>query len=171
MDKVDQTVKSARYEVIIEKKLVRVKVPSRGSHYLNVVPAHSFEADGKQVSVPTHYKHGQMIGDTNIILNRHFYGVTENDLGRTILATVKVVRKTTGGRTFIMLDIIKEERIDGVFPKKILKILPSVVPQEKRDGDIRVPMTGAHGGVIRFEDYVPYVPERFRTAASIPASQ
>lgn len=165
--------KAAKYEVVREVKLVRVKVPSRGSHYLNVVPGHSFETDGEMIPVPTHYKHGQKIGDTDIIVNRHFYGVTENDLGRTILATVKVVRKTTGERTFIMLDIIKEERIAGIFPKKTLKIMPSIVPQAKRDGDIRIPMTGAHGGVIRFEDYAPYVPEKFRTVAesTAPANQ
>lgn len=131
MEEVDQTRKSAKYEVIVDEKLVRVKVPSRGSHYLNVVPGHNFETDGEMIPVPTHYRHGQKIGDTDIIVNRHFYGVTENDLGMTILATVKVVRKTTGGRTFIMLDIIKEERVDGIFPKKTLKIMPSVVPQAK----------------------------------------
>lgn len=172
MGQTEKTGQKAKYEVMKEEKLVRVKVPSRGSHYLNVVPAHSFEVDGKPVSVPTHYRHGQMIGDSGIIVNRHFYSVTENDLGKTILATVKVVRKTAHDQSFIMLDIMKEERVDGVFPKKTLKIMPSVAPQEKQDGDIRIPMTGTHGGVIRFEDYTPYTPERFQTAAeSVPANQ
>lgn len=156
---------AVKYEVVKEEKLVRVKVPSRVSHYLNVVPAHNFEADGKTVSVPAHYRHGQKIGDSDIIVNRHFYGATEDDLGRTILATVKVVRKTAHGKIFVMLDITKEERVDGVFPKKTLKIMPSVHPQLRRDDDIFIPMTGVHGGVIRFNDYTPYIPEKFRTVA------
>lgn len=166
--------KAAKYEVVREVKLVRVKVPSRGSHYLNVVPGHSFETDGEMIPVPTHYRHGQKIGDTDIIVNRHFYGVTENDLGKTILATVKVVKKTIprdGCRdVFIMLDITKEDRIDGVFPKKTLKIMPSIT-SSKRSDDIGIIMTN---GVIRFEDYVPYTPEKFRTPAessAAPANQ
>jgi len=111
------------YKTLTVRKGVIVKVPNfkdsvvtrmnDSQHHMNKVPAHSFKLHGKTIHVPEHWHHGQSFSlkftwPSNVIVNRHFYGINESDLGKRIVAEVKVVRKTTAvGRQFIALDITK----------------------------------------------------------------
>lgn len=129
----------AGYQVLREVQNVLVKVPKQ-SAYMNKVDAHSFESAAGSVSVPTHWKNGQVFEAVNpenrlilvrnergeevpkkLILTRIFYGITEADLGRTALFTAKVIKKTTDeGREFILLDFIKQEAGEGLMELKFL---------------------------------------------------
>lgn len=124
----------SRYRVVKEVHGVKVAVPTKGCVHMQPVAAHEFINDeGETVKVPAHWKHGQMVGDTGVVLNRHFYNITDTDMeprgtktrtkktkeGRkvvttqvkqTINATVRVMEKVTdGGSKYIILDIFKTE--------------------------------------------------------------
>ena len=129
----------ATYLTLKQVEHVLVKVPKL-SAYMNKVDAHCFESATGPVSVPTHWKNGQVFEEVNpenrlilvrnergeeipkkLILTRIFYGITEADLGRTAKFTVKVNKKTTTeGREFILLDFIKEEAGEGLLELKFL---------------------------------------------------
>jgi len=122
---------TSKYVTIAEKEHVLVKVPTLVKvpgydckyKYMEIVPAHSFTTrGGTEVKVEEHWKHGQLV-DKRVdkqgkpmykIVNRHFFGITREDCGRKIIATVKVVLKTvvdptTGDeKEYIMLNITRE---------------------------------------------------------------
>jgi len=129
----------AGYQVLRQVEHVLVKVPKK-SLYMQQMDAHSFESATGPVSVPTHWRNGQVFEAVNpenrliltrnecgedvpkkLILTRIFYGITEADLGRTAMFTVKVIKKTTDeGREFVLLDFIKEEAGVGLVELKFL---------------------------------------------------
>jgi len=86
---------------------VRVRVPDEGP-YMKRVQAFTV---GKN-EVPAHWSHGQPIrvgGQIgSIIINRHFF-VADEMLGRTIVARVEVVEKTTNdGRRFLLINFFPQ---------------------------------------------------------------
>ena len=114
------------YRTILTQEKVLVKVPIE-SHDMRFKPEHEFVVNGKPIKVPDRWQNGMAVG--KVILNRHFYGIDKNDLGRKIVAMVEVIEKTTdGGRKFLMLDICKES--NGTKPVCQLKIIdePGDVP-------------------------------------------
>ena len=119
---------------VVEKVLV--KVP-KGGAYMEEIPEHKFELHGGTINVPRHWRNGFVVvvsAGSKIILNRHFYGIKDRDLGRKIVATVKVIKKTTqDGREFVMLDIINAP--DGTKPIYELKFFTN--------GQGNVPIPGA----------------------------
>ncbi len=108
------------YRSILIQGGVLVRVPVE-SPEMRFKEEHLFDAnDGKTVYVPDQWQNGSRIGD--VIVNRHFYGVSRVDLGRKIVAIVEVVEKTTSdGRKFTMLDICKES--NGAKPVQEIKIV------------------------------------------------
>jgi len=99
----------AQYQTVLEVTNALVKVPKL-SDFMRLVPG------GYPVaSVPDHWAHGKPIPrrdksltETAIILNCNFFGIEERDLGRRIVANVKVIQKTTSrGQVYPMLDITK----------------------------------------------------------------
>ncbi len=129
----------AKYLTLKQVEHVLCKVPKQ-SAYMNKVDAHDFPSAAGLVSVPTHWKNGQVFEAVNpenhliltrnergeevpkkLILTRIFYGITEADLGRTALFTVKVNKKITDeGREFILLDFIRETAGEGLMELKFL---------------------------------------------------
>lgn len=98
------------YKEILVQKNVMVKVPKKSS-YMTEVDAHEFELHGKTVSVDSHWRNGFSIpfaGRGGVILNRLFYRIDKENLGKKIVARIEVVQKTTrDGRKYLMLNIIK----------------------------------------------------------------
>jgi hypothetical protein len=111
------------YEVIMELEGVLVKVPSEGCLHFDQVRPHTIKIDGVEIAIPVYYRHGFLVQtEPRIILNKNYYGIDSADLGRMIVATVKVIKKTTGkGRVFTMIDITKAQ--NGVEPNYELRIL------------------------------------------------
>jgi hypothetical protein len=110
----DNTVKlgnGARYSEIMEMKKVLVRVP-KPSDSMRRVPG-GFPTE----KVPEHWAHGKPFprqdkgpNDPALILNVNFFGLGESDLGRRIVADVKVLMKTTARNiSFVMLDVTKTE--------------------------------------------------------------
>jgi len=99
----------AKYQTVLEVENVLVKVPKL-SDFMRLVPG-----DHPVASVPDHWAHGKPFPRHNkntiemaLILNCNFFGIEERDLGRRIIANVKVVEKTTSrGKVYLMLDITK----------------------------------------------------------------
>jgi hypothetical protein len=97
------------YRTLLERRDVAVKVPNRGP-YMNSVAPHSFELHGEMVQVKGHFRHGLVLKgiEKNVILNRLFFGVGSQDLGKKIVAKVEVVEKTTQESSKrILLNIFK----------------------------------------------------------------
>lgn len=101
-----------KYTTLLQESGVRVKIPNM-SQFTQFISAHSFNSENGPVVVPAHWKSGMAINGTKtdtVILNRHFYGIDREDLGKRITAIVKVVEKKEIGsdRVFTMVDIHKE---------------------------------------------------------------
>ena len=111
------------YEVIMELEGVLVKVPSEGCLYFDRVNPHTMKINEVEKAIPVYYRHGFLVQtEPRIILNKNYYGIGSADLGRMIVATVKVIKKTTGeGRAFTMIDIIKAQ--NGTEPSCEFKML------------------------------------------------
>lgn len=128
------------YRKIFTVSNVIVSVP-RASDYMAKVSAHSFDSDGDTIIVPTRWKNSMMCGDyydqdgkrvsvgakgrkerfKQLIISRSFYDISENDLGRKIVATVIVSEKTTAeGRKFTLLDFHKNPNGRATCEMKIL---------------------------------------------------
>ncbi len=121
------------YQVLKVEESVLAKVPKE-SFYMEVVGRHEFKLPGKIVYVPKHWRNSFVVPGSKIILNRHFYGIRDEDLGRRIVAKVKVVKKTTqDGQEFVMIDIFKDP--NGTKPTRELKFLIN------GQGDIQIPGT------------------------------
>jgi len=97
----------ATYTELLKKENVSVKVPKKRGAYMNFVPTHEFETDGKTVSVPAHWQHGLLVSG-KVIVNRHFFGIDSTDFGHKITAKVEVVRKVTDlGKEYNLENITK----------------------------------------------------------------
>lgn len=81
---------AASYETVKEVASVLVKVPTLGT-YMNYLDAFQLPDDGGLI--PERYQNGMVLKKGHI-LNRNFYGLKENDLGRNVVATVVVKKKT-----------------------------------------------------------------------------
>jgi hypothetical protein len=125
---------------------VHKKVPKAQGKHMNPVAKHEFTLpDGTKAQVPDHWRHGQMVD--GIIINQHFYGINDDDLGNFIMATVKVVQKKTREGTYIMLDITKET--DCTRAEWRVKFLE----QQQGENDILIP--GTRGHCLHFEPLTP----------------
>ncbi len=93
---------TAKYDTMLVVERVLVKVPKE-SGFMNFKS--SFETqDGK--NIPCHWMNGKPLG--KVFLNLFFYGLLQQNLGRSIVATVSVIKKMMDdGRNFIMLDVKK----------------------------------------------------------------
>lgn len=101
-----------KYETLLVTTGVRVQVPKE-SQFMKFFPAHTFESADGPVVVPDHWKSGMTVDGTKtdtMILNRHFYGISRDDLGSKITAIIKVVekREVGGDRVYVMLDMTKD---------------------------------------------------------------
>ena len=98
-----------KYETLLVTTGVRVQVPKE-SQFMKFFPAHTFESASGPVVVPDHWKSGMTVDGTKmdtVILNRHFYGISRDDLGSKITAIIKVVEKRQGDRVYVRPDITK----------------------------------------------------------------
>lgn len=97
------------YEIMETINAVRIKVP-RKSDFMEIVEKHTFAVQGNPaVEVPRHWKFGQMVPveKSCVFLNRHYFGIAATDLGKSIIATIEVVKKFRGEESFLMLNIYK----------------------------------------------------------------
>lgn len=95
----------AIYETIHVQKQVLVKVPKK-SGFMEYQPAITID-NGECISQRWH--NGKPLKG-GLFLNLFFYGISNANLGKTIIATVKVIKKIMpkkDGRTFIIMDIIR----------------------------------------------------------------
>ena len=100
------------YKTLTTLDEVKVQIPKHPQFN----EAHSFKnQDGRVVNVPDHHRDGFTVaGNSKIIVNRHFYGLSADDFGRSRLANVEVVEKTTGDhRKFVLLNITIHEGKPG----------------------------------------------------------
>lgn len=130
----------ANYRQVLIVEGVQVNVP-RDSDFMVKTIAHSFETASGKVIVPTRWKNSMMCGDyydqdgkrvsvgymgrkerfKQLIISRSFYDISEDDLGRRIVATVIVSEKTTAeGRKFTLLDFHKNPNGRATCEMKIL---------------------------------------------------
>lgn len=120
----------AKYSSVLLMEKILVRVPKEGA--LDFI-----QRQREPVEIPAHYKHGMFVGKISVInadgiseekplfLNQHFYGITREDFGRHICATVEVKEKITeNGRGFTLEDITKSG--NGDFPEFELKISDSI---------------------------------------------
>jgi len=136
---------------------VHVKVPKAQGKYMNPVAPHEFTLpDGTKAQVPGHWRHGQMVD--GIIVNRHFYGIDDVDLGNFICATVKVVQKKTREGTYVMLDITKETEC----PRAEWRV--KFLEQEQCGSDILIP--GTRGHCLHFEPLKAETANKEETASA-----
>lgn len=104
----------ATYREVCLLGRVLVRVPKR-SDYMNQ------RQGGYPVSgVPAHWAHGKPVGRNDqgdlVILNCNFFGIDEKDLDQKIVATVKLVHKTTkNGAKYLMVDIFKTPGITPAY--------------------------------------------------------
>ena len=150
------TQRGATYKVLGTVKKVLVNVPTTGNIHMQPVDAHKFTTgDGQTVEVPFHWRHGQPVGDTGVIINRHFFGITAQDrepkgtrkngsaIPRKIMATVEVVEKKTGsGARYILFNITKDDSEDR--PEFELKL---ILDGKRTDEDIMINGAGGKGFV------------------------
>lgn len=123
----------ADYETLLIKERVLVKVP-KDSGFMTRQNAFKTPAG---VSVPSHWKNGKPLKG-GVFLNVHFYGINEENLGRNIIASVEVIKKTMqSGREFIMLNVTNTP---GVAPVLDLKF------PEGNNGGIKI--TGTEQEVV-----------------------
>ncbi|MFH1427562.1 MAG: hypothetical protein ABIG60_03470 [Patescibacteria group bacterium] len=116
-------------QTLREMKKVLVKVPlaeskqvrsmTSSTHHMKWIPEQIFpQENASPLVIPGHYHHGMSFPknsdiskktwDNFIIVNRHFYGIGENDLGKMIVADIRVEEKTVkGGKKFILLSYQK----------------------------------------------------------------
>lgn len=99
---------------------VLLKVPHYTATYLKFVPGHKLGVLNKenaiiQIEVPEHYRHGDFPrrlpdGQVKPTITRHFF-VSHEDLGKFIIASVEVVKKTNliDGEESLILNIQKSE--------------------------------------------------------------
>lgn len=100
-------ISGSKYKEATVKEGVLVKVPKE-SLYMEEVGAHTMDVQGKMIRIKHHYRNGLLIPGAKVVVSRHFYGIKEYDLGKKIVATVRVIEKTTfQGRKFTILDIVK----------------------------------------------------------------
>lgn len=95
------------YRTIIISENVCVKVPKAGG-YMELINAHEFQLNGNTVSVPEHWRNSFLVPGTSQIIQRNFFGISRDDLGKKMTATVEIIEKTTGrGRKVMLLNITK----------------------------------------------------------------
>lgn len=83
----------ASYRFLQEEENVKVKVPQKGL-YMEFIPAHSFKVAGeKTVFVENHWRSKSSIDGQ--LVQRNFFGITEEQLGKNIVGKVKVQTKKT----------------------------------------------------------------------------
>ena len=112
--------------IIREMKNVQIKIPAKrspkitgftdGTHHMKKVPLKIFvQESGPPVLIPDHWHFGRSFPKDpikktwppNVIVNCHFYGFSEGDLGKRKVATVVVEEKITKYGKFILLSITK----------------------------------------------------------------
>lgn len=92
----------ANYQFLHEEENVRVNIPQEGQ-YMKFIQAHSFKTgSGKLVFVESHWRshsciHGQLV-------QRNFFGITEEQLGKKIIVKVRItMKKTTKSKKTVSL--------------------------------------------------------------------
>ncbi len=94
---------SAHYQLLDQQENVKVKVP-RKSQYMEFVSAHKFETgNGKTVSVEDHWRSSSNINGQ--IVQRNFFGITGEQLGKNVIGRVEAQVKTTsfGKKSFLLI--------------------------------------------------------------------
>lgn len=102
--------------VIIIKEAVRVRVPvkSPDMEFCLAIRIRSGEV------IPEHWHNAFSVG--RVVVNRNFYGISEADLGKTIVGTVQLFEKTVRDRTYTNWDVFKaKEWIRSTCKLKILE--------------------------------------------------
>jgi hypothetical protein len=130
----------AEYEEVLTVAHVLVRVPKEGRH-MKFVKSHS-PVPG--VTIYERYQNGMLVGNGRI-LNRNFFHLSLDDLGKKITATVKVIKKKMDDdREFTMIDILKDET--GFKPTTQMKLVQNST-HIVNDGEIHIIGTN---GIIRF---------------------
>lgn len=92
---------------VLGAEVALIKVPKEGE-YMKLIPETSFidNESGKKVIIPEHYQH-MFLAQANPkeIVIRHFYGISEEHLGKRIVAKVTIILKKVDGRSYLMMDI------------------------------------------------------------------
>lgn len=123
---VENGVKNQKASVIRSKiavrSLVLVHVPNHSDSMKYCEECH-FVSNGNPIKIAKRWVNGMMVD--KIIVNKNFYGILANDLGKNIVARVEIIKKELyDGRKFIMLDIHKMPK--DALPTHRLKITDEV---------------------------------------------
>ena len=95
------------YRTVSSNDFVSVKVPKEGG-YMQLIEAHEFELEGNKIPVPKHWRNSFLVPGSAQIVQRNFFEISKDDLGKKIVATVEIVEKTTArGRKVMLLNITK----------------------------------------------------------------
>ncbi len=120
---VENGVKNQKASVIRSKiavrSLVLVHVPNHSDNMKYCEECH-FVSNSIPVKIEKRWVNGMIVD--KIIVNKNFYGILANDLGKNIVAQVEIVKKELSDkREFIMLDIHKMPK--DTVPTHRLKII------------------------------------------------
>lgn len=129
---------NASYQVLEIKKNVLVPIPGAGDQHLKWIEAHQIETINGPHLVKEHYRRGDLFG-SHFVTRRFFVG--PNLVGRTIVASVKIIEKTDhqkNGEKSLILEIY----LAIGAPTSRLKI-------GSPDGDFPIP--GVKGKYIAFK--------------------
>lgn len=95
----------AHYEDLDQMKNVKVKIPKEGT-YMEFVRSNEFKTgDGKNVFVDNHWRSSSCINGQ--IVQRNFFGITREQLGKNIAGSVEIQVKTTLplGKKILLINI------------------------------------------------------------------
>lgn len=108
-------------KIVIIKEAVRIKVPVD----VLLVAEVKRENSGKTVVIPAHWHNAFAVG--KVVVNRNYYGVTKDDVGRRMTVTVQVFEKTVaGGKKYTAIDFFKGNGTRPTFELKIVDIMDTV---------------------------------------------
>lgn len=95
------------YKTVSQNLFVCVKVSKEGK-YMKLIEAHEFQFNGNTIPVQEHWQNSFVVPGTSQIIQRNFFEISEDALGKKIVAAVEVVEKITScGRKVMLLNITK----------------------------------------------------------------
>jgi len=108
------------YEILATFNNVRVKLPALTGPYVNEVAAHVLQTSKGPVNIKKHFVNGLLLTSSQPGMEakifRHYYGFSRYEFGGYHNARVQVVRKTSRGGEFILLNYTKS---DGLSIKEV----------------------------------------------------
>lgn len=120
--------------ILLVKEQVSVKVPKLHSSFMRFIPEKNYvDKTRNKVVIPKHYQHGYLAqSEPREIVFRHFYGISQEHLGKRIVAKVSIILKKVDGRSYLMMDIHHQPNTSSTTELKF---------NENGNGQIFIPRT------------------------------